>query len=122
MTLPEATVLLDWVVTVPTVNPAPVIAEPAAACVSPITFGTLTEVEPPEPPESPPPPQAVRISAAMIATELFVIQLMAFIVMCSFHPVIGILELWHFGVVRTLRSDSNRDPGRRDGVGLGART
>jgi hypothetical protein len=79
MTLPEATVLLDWVVTVPTVNPAPVMAVLATAWVSPTTFGTLTEVEPLEPleplePESLPPPQAVKISAAMIATEPFTIK------------------------------------------------
>jgi hypothetical protein len=92
MTLPEATVLLDWVVTVPVVNPAAVSAALAAACVSPTTFGTLTEVEPLEPlePESLPPPQAVKISAAMIGTEHFVIKSMAFMVMCSFHPVNGI--------------------------------
>ena len=96
MTLPEATVLLDWVVTVPTVNPAPVMAELAAAWVSPTTFGTLTVVGLLEPPESPPPPQAVRISAAMIATEPFVIQSTAFVVMCSSRPIIGNLELCQF--------------------------
>jgi hypothetical protein len=41
ITLPEATVLLDAVVTVPTVRPAVVIAVDAAAWVSPTTFGTL---------------------------------------------------------------------------------
>lgn len=41
MTLPEGTVLLDAVVTVPTVRPAPVIADEAAAWVSPTTLGTL---------------------------------------------------------------------------------
>jgi hypothetical protein len=65
--------------------------ELAAAWVSPTTFGTLTEAEPPEPPESPPPPQAVRISAAMIAAEPLVIPVMAFVVMCSPHPVISLL-------------------------------
>src|SRR5580693_2359970 len=40
ITLPAATVLLDCVVTVPTVRPAPVIAVVAAACVNPTTFGT----------------------------------------------------------------------------------
>jgi hypothetical protein len=42
ITLPEATVELDWVVTVPTVKPAPVMAVPAAACASPTTLGTVT--------------------------------------------------------------------------------
>ena len=42
MTLPAATVALACDVTVPTVNPAPVIAVLAAAWVSPTTFGTLT--------------------------------------------------------------------------------
>ena len=42
ITSPDGTVLLDAVVTVPTTNPAPVIAVVAAACVSPTTFGTLT--------------------------------------------------------------------------------
>jgi hypothetical protein len=92
ITFPEATVLLDWVVTVPTVNPAPVMAELAAAWVSPTTFGTLTVVELPEPPESPPPPHAVRISAPMNAIEPIVIHLTAFVVMCAFHPVVGILK------------------------------
>src|SRR5947207_776693 len=40
MTLPEATVLLDCIVTAPTVRPAPVMALAAAACVWPTTFGT----------------------------------------------------------------------------------
>jgi hypothetical protein len=42
ITLPEATVLLEAVVTVPSTKPAPVIAVVAAACVSPTTFGTDT--------------------------------------------------------------------------------
>jgi hypothetical protein len=42
MTLPEATVLLEAVVTVPSTNPAPVMAVVAAAWVSPTTFGTDT--------------------------------------------------------------------------------
>lgn len=46
MTLPEATVLLLAVVTVPTVRLAPVIAELAAAWVRPITFGTGTGAAP----------------------------------------------------------------------------
>jgi hypothetical protein len=40
MTLPEGTVVLDCVVTVPTVSPAAVIALLAAAWVLPTTFGT----------------------------------------------------------------------------------
>src|SRR5213082_2756993 len=40
MTLPAATVLLDCIVTAPTVRPAPVMALAAAACVWPTTFGT----------------------------------------------------------------------------------
>src|SRR6202020_712280 len=46
MTSPEATVLLDWLVTVPTVNPAPLMAALAAAWLSPTTFGTLTGARP----------------------------------------------------------------------------
>jgi hypothetical protein len=42
ITSPEATVLLECCVTVPTVSPAPVIAVVAAACVWPTTFGTAT--------------------------------------------------------------------------------
>src|SRR5205085_6230512 len=42
MTLPAATVLLDCIVTVPRVRPAPVMALVAAACVWPTTFGTAT--------------------------------------------------------------------------------
>src|SRR5204863_8504240 len=42
MTLPAATVLLDCIVTAPTVRPAPVMALAAAACVWPTTFGTAT--------------------------------------------------------------------------------
>ena len=46
MTLPEGTVALLTVLTVPTVNPAPVIALVAAACVRPTTFGTVTGAAP----------------------------------------------------------------------------
>jgi hypothetical protein len=42
MTLPEATVALDCMVTVPSVRLAPVIAVVADACVLPTTFGTVT--------------------------------------------------------------------------------
>src|SRR5215470_14396460 len=42
MTDPDGTVVLDAVVTVPTVNPAFVITVEAAACVRPTTFGTAT--------------------------------------------------------------------------------
>ena len=42
ITLPEATVLLDAVVTVPSTKPTPVSAVVAAAWVSPTTFGTDT--------------------------------------------------------------------------------
>jgi hypothetical protein len=45
ITLPEATVVLDAVVTVPNVRPAEVIAVVAAACVEPTTFGTDTPLE-----------------------------------------------------------------------------
>src|SRR5207249_12263577 len=46
MTLPEATVLLDCIVTVPTVSPAPVMALVAAACVWPTTSRTRTWAAP----------------------------------------------------------------------------
>ena len=46
MTNPAATVVLDAVVTAPTVNPAPVIAEVAAACVWPTTLGAVTSGNP----------------------------------------------------------------------------
>ena len=42
ITLPDGTVALCWVVTVPSVSPAPVIAVVAAACVRPTTLGTST--------------------------------------------------------------------------------
>src|SRR5215813_3151406 len=42
ITDPDGTVVLDAVVTVPTVNPAFVIEVVAAACVRPTTFGTAT--------------------------------------------------------------------------------
>src|SRR5271165_567282 len=48
ITLPEGTVLLDAVVTVPTTKPAPVIAVIAAACVCPTTLGTATCAGPDE--------------------------------------------------------------------------
>jgi hypothetical protein len=48
ITLPDATVLLDAVATVPTTKPAPLIAVEAAACVSPTTFGTATLAGPVE--------------------------------------------------------------------------
>src|SRR5437588_5782155 len=44
ITLPEATVVLDCIVTVPAVRPALVRALVAAACVWPTTFGTATGV------------------------------------------------------------------------------
>jgi hypothetical protein len=46
MTLPDATVELDCCVTLPTTSDAPVIALAAAACVSPVTFGTETGAGP----------------------------------------------------------------------------
>src|SRR6188508_1385651 len=42
ITDPAGTVVLDAVVTAPTVKPAFVIAVVAAACVKPATFGTVT--------------------------------------------------------------------------------
>src|SRR4029453_7594037 len=42
ITDPDGTVVLDAVVTVPSVRPAPVIADVAAACVWPTTFGVAT--------------------------------------------------------------------------------
>src|SRR5262245_8077497 len=42
ITVPAATVVLPWNVTVPTVRPAPVSDVPAAAWLSPTTFGTRT--------------------------------------------------------------------------------
>jgi len=45
-TLPDGTVLLAAVVTVPTTNPAFVSAVVAAACVEPTTFGTVTDAGP----------------------------------------------------------------------------
>src|ERR1700688_3509219 len=48
ITLPEGTVLLDIIVTVPTTRPALVMAVVAAACVNPTTFGTNTCPDPVE--------------------------------------------------------------------------
>jgi hypothetical protein len=48
MTLPDATVGLLAVVTVPTTSPAPVMAVVAAAWVSPTTLGTATGAAPVE--------------------------------------------------------------------------
>jgi hypothetical protein len=48
MTLPDGTLALAAVVTVPTVSPAPVIAAVAAAWVSPTTLGTVTIAGPVE--------------------------------------------------------------------------
>src|SRR2546423_15716426 len=65
MTLPAATVLLDCIVTAPTVRPAPVMALVAAACVWPTTFGTATcggphdGTCPTAGPPAPPPPAGV---------------------------------------------------------------
>ncbi len=74
MTLPEATVLLDCMVTVPSTSPAPVIALVAAACVSPTTFGTLTCAALPDPLD--PPPQATRASAKRGSTDPLIIRVM----------------------------------------------
>jgi hypothetical protein len=46
ITLPEGTVTLLAVLTVPSVSPAPVIALVAAACVRPTTLGTVAEAGP----------------------------------------------------------------------------
>ena len=46
MTDPAGTVVLDAVVTVPSVRPALVIADVAAACVCPTTFGAATRGKP----------------------------------------------------------------------------
>src|SRR4051812_18138965 len=43
MTDPDGTVVLDEVVTAPSVRPAPVSAVVAALCVEPTTFGTATD-------------------------------------------------------------------------------
>src|SRR5207237_3987394 len=59
MTLPEAAVLLDCIVTVPTVRPAPVMALVAAACIWPTTFVTATCAGPLE---------ATRLTAEPLAT------------------------------------------------------
>jgi hypothetical protein len=48
ITLPEGTMLDDAVVTVPTTSVAVVMAEVAAACVDPTTFGTATCAGPDE--------------------------------------------------------------------------
>ena len=45
ITDPAGTVDEDWVVTVPTTSPAPVMAVEAADCVRPTTFGTDTDAE-----------------------------------------------------------------------------
>ena len=45
MTEPAGTVVLDAVVTVPTVKPAPVMADVAAACDRLTTLGTVTSGE-----------------------------------------------------------------------------
>ena len=45
ITLPAVTVVLDAVVTVPRVRPAPVMVDVAAACVNPATLGTDTPLE-----------------------------------------------------------------------------
>src|SRR3984885_4527283 len=61
ITLPDATVLLDAVVTVPRTKPTPVIAVVAAACVAPTTFGTGTVGGPVE---------TTRFTADPIATDV----------------------------------------------------
>ncbi len=45
ITFPVGTVVLDWVVTVPNLNPALVMAVLAAACVKPTTFGTAVPLD-----------------------------------------------------------------------------
>jgi hypothetical protein len=76
ITLPEATVLLDAVVTVPTTNPAPVIAVPAAVCVAPTTFGTDTvacfTVNPPAKVATSPPVVTVTVRAPNVAPAAIV--------------------------------------------------
>jgi hypothetical protein len=71
MTSPEATLLLDCIVTAPNVRPAPVIEVVAAAWVMPTTLGTETIEVPPEPPPPPPQPEAISsVEMAMILAML----------------------------------------------------
>jgi hypothetical protein len=61
MTVPEATVELLCIVTVPTTRPAPVMALVAAVCVIPVKFGTATcDLTVEGAPLPPFPPQAVK--------------------------------------------------------------
>jgi hypothetical protein len=80
MTSPEATLLLDCGVTVPTVRPAPLIAALAATWVSPTTFGTLTW------PSDPLPPQAVKAPAAITHIEPLSSHPIFLTAMCPSHP------------------------------------
>src|SRR5208283_5366703 len=61
MTDPAGTVDEVWVVTVPTVSPAPVMAVVAAVCVRPTTFGTDTGAGPDD---------TTRFTADPVATEV----------------------------------------------------
>ena len=69
ITWPAGTVALLWVVTVPTVRLAPVIAVEAAAWVMPTTFGTVTlgVVPVPEALTEPLPPSLVMLMLAVFA-------------------------------------------------------
>jgi hypothetical protein len=69
MTCPAGTVALLWVVTVPTVRLAPVMAVEAAAWVMPTTFGTVTlgVVPVPEALTEPLPPSLVILIVALLA-------------------------------------------------------
>jgi hypothetical protein len=60
MTVPEGTVLLDSMVTVPTTRPAPMIAVVAAAWVFPTTLGTVAPAGPDD---------TMRFTAEPLATE-----------------------------------------------------
>lgn len=61
MTLPDGTVALVAIVTVPSVSPADVIAVVAAACVCPTTFGTVAVLAPVD---------TTRLTAVFGGTEL----------------------------------------------------
>jgi hypothetical protein len=69
MTSPETTVLLDCIVTVPTVRPAAVIADSAAAWVSPVTVGTLIGGGVPDPLEAPPPQPDIDKTKQAVASQ-----------------------------------------------------
>src|ERR1700739_3410823 len=86
ITVPEATVVLDAVVTVPNVRPAEVIAVVAAACVEPTTFGTDTPLETTSATALPPFTDVPAVGLSLITLPTATVVLAAVVTVPSVRP------------------------------------